>query len=95
VWILRFFILLLVVALGAALATLNADTVRFDYYFDAMDLPLSMVLVVTLGVGALFGVLAGLSLSLGVRRENARLRRSLNLAEQEISNLRKLPIRDR
>ncbi len=94
-WILKLFVILLVVVLGASLATLNAELVHFDYYFATIELPLSIVLVITLGLGALFGMLAGLALSLDIRRENTRLRRKISVAEQEISNLRTLPLQDR
>lgn len=94
-WIIKFFVILLVVVLGASLATLNADVVRFNYYFGTIELPLSLILVASLGVGALFGMLSGITLSLDQRRENARLRRKIQVAEQEISNLRTLPIQDR
>ncbi len=94
-WILKLFVILLVVVLGASLATLNAGLVHFDYYFKIIEIPLSIVLVLTLGIGALFGVLAGMTLSLEIRRENARLRRKISVAEKEISNLRTLPLQDR
>jgi putative membrane protein len=95
VWIFKFLILLTVVALGAGLAALNAEPVRFDYYFAVVRLPLSLILVGALAIGALLGVLAGLSVALEVRRENARLRRKARVTEQEITNLRTLPLQDR
>ena len=94
-WILRLIILLPVIAGGAALASLNAEQVRFDYYFGAIDVPLSFLLVGSLGAGVLLGVLASLTLALGARRESARLRRKARLTEQEIVTLRTLPLQDR
>jgi lipopolysaccharide assembly protein A len=54
-----------------------------------------VVLVGSLGVGALLGVTASLVTTLELRRDNARLRRKARLAEQEVSNLRTLPLQDR
>jgi putative membrane protein len=95
VWILRLFILVVVAILGAGLATLNASVVRFDYYFGTIQLPLSLILVVALAVGALLGVLSSLTVALEVRRENTRLRRKARVTEQEVTNLRTLPLQDR
>ncbi len=91
-WILKFLFLLVIVALGAALAALNPDAVRFDYYFGNLQLSLALLMVLALAVGTLLGVLTGLFWALGLRRENLRLRRRLELSQQELTNLRTLPV---
>ncbi len=91
-WILKFLLLLLVIALGAALAVLNPASVQFDYYFGNLQLSLALIMVLALAAGALLGAVAGLIWSLTVRRENVQLRRRLELSQQELKTLRTLPV---
>jgi len=92
VWIIKSLLLLLVVALGAALAVLNPASVQFDFYFGNLQLSLALIMASALAIGALLGVVAGLLGSLALRRENTQLRRSLELSRQELKNLRTLPV---
>lgn len=86
--------ILLIMMIGAAFAVMNAETVRIDYYFGVQELPLSVILVAAVGLGAILGVLATLSGSLRLRRENMSLRHKAKMARQEVNNLRALPIKD-
>lgn len=89
---LLFFLLVLIGGLFFGL--LNAAAVRIDYYFGARELPLSLILVITLLAGAICGVLAAGSLIFRKNREIARLRKELKLTGKELSNLRSLPQQD-
>lgn len=88
------FLLLLVLVFGLFFGLLNADPVMVNYYFGSRSVPLSFALVVMLVVGALCGALAGLGHVFRLRREIHRLRREHRIAEQELANLRALPIKD-
>ncbi|MCP4284281.1 MAG: LapA family protein [Gammaproteobacteria bacterium] len=93
----RFFnllFILLVMLVGAAFAVMNAENVNLNYYFGFTVLPLSVVLVGAVCVGAVFGILAGLSGLTSLKRENAALRREARLTAQEVKNLRTMPIKD-
>jgi putative membrane protein len=79
---------------GVALAVMNADPVNLNYYFGSRELPLSVLLVGAVFVGAILGMAAGLGGMLRVKRENADLRRQARLASEEVNNLRSLPIKD-
>lgn len=92
--IIAIIILLCLAALGLGFTVLNAEQVRLNYYFGQAELPLALVIVGTLVVGALLGLLAATWMLLARKHENRRLRRRLKLAEQEIHNLRELPVRD-
>lgn len=93
--ILAFIILLCFAAMGLGFTVLNAGDVHLNYYFGEAVLPLALIMVGTLAVGALLGLLAAAGMLMGRKHENSRLRRRLRLAEQEIHNLRELPVRDR
>lgn len=85
---------LLLLALGISFAVHNADPITLNYYFGSVTGPLSMVVVISLAVGAVLGVGTSLLLVFSQRRKVARLQRKLNTCEQEIRNLRHLPLRD-
>jgi len=85
---------LILFLLGLAFASLNAGPVTIDFYLGRGEYPLVLVLVGVLAVGTLLGALVGLGRVLRLKREIGRLRRSERLAEQEIRNLRALPLRD-
>lgn len=87
------FTLLLLAIVGSVLAYLNADGVNFNYYFSTISLPLAVLLFLALSAGALAGVLLSLGMILHSRREKAQLRRRLQVCEQEIKNLRNIPIK--
>ena len=92
--LIRLILFLLVMLLGVALAVMNAELVNLNYYFGSRELPLSVLLVGAVFVGAILGIVAGLGGTMRVKRENANLRRQARLASEEVNNLRSLPIKD-
>ena len=85
---------LLILALGLSFTLLNAEPVRVDFYLGEAQLPLSLWLAITLALGAILGVLSSLGLLWRQRREVRRVRRQAGTARKELTELRKLPIRD-
>jgi putative membrane protein len=85
---LKLIIIVAVVLLGAALTALNPQLIRFDYYFGLLELPLSWLLVAALSIGGLLGMASSLLVMLDARRDQARLRRKLRVAEYESESLR-------
>jgi putative membrane protein len=85
---------LVVILFGIIFAVLNAENVQLNYYFGSQQLPLSLAIVLSMMVGAIFGVLASINLILRSRREIARLRKASEIAEKEIANLRAIPIKN-
>jgi putative membrane protein len=86
--------ILLVVGFGLSFALLNAGLVTLDYYLGTTELPLSLALTLALVVGAILGLAAATAVLIRDKREAARLRRRLGQMEKELSELRKLPLRD-
>jgi len=83
------------VALGVSFTVHNAEPVQLNYYFGTVTGPLSLIVVLALAVGAVLGVGTSLILMLSQRRKLSSLRRKLNMCEQEIRNLRHMPLRDK
>lgn len=88
-------IFLLVSVVGLSFALMNAETVTLSYYFGTLDAPLSIIVVVSIALGALLGVSASMAMALGLKQEIVRLRRSVKVTEKEVANLRSLPLRDK
>ena len=90
-----YFIVILFAAVCAVVFTaLNPDDVTVDLYYSKITLPFSLVIVASMFFGVLLGLVAGGMLALGRRRELRKLRKQLGVAERELSNLRKLPIKE-
>lgn len=87
-----FFLFFLLI--GAAFAVLNAELVNLDYYFGSLQLPLSVVLIAFMALGAGLGVFACSGLVLRLKHENSSLRRKSQMVHEEVKNLRTIPIRD-
>ncbi len=90
-----YLIIFLIVAIaGLSFALMNAQQVTLTYYFGTIEAPLSLVVVVSIAVGALLGVLASMSMTLSLKHEISRLRKTLRNKEKELGNLRALPLKD-
>ncbi|MEF8792713.1 LapA family protein [Thiohalorhabdus sp.] len=87
---------LLVFLIGVSFALQNPQEVAIKYYFGLEwgPFPVSLIIIGVFLVGAIVGgVVASLPL-LARYRENRRLRRRMEEMEQELSRLRKLPLKD-
>lgn len=89
-----FVLVLVLVLLGLAFAVGNAKPVEVNYFLATRELPLAMTLVLALVLGALIGLLFSLTMMIRLKRETLRLRRQVRLVEQEVINLRNIPIKD-
>lgn len=86
---------LLLLAIGVSFAVHNAEPVQLSYYFGTVSGPISLIVVVALFAGAVLGVVTSLVIVLAQRRKVSQLRRKLEVCEQEIRNLRQIPVRDK
>ena len=87
-------IFLILVIFGIVFAVLNAEPVELNYYFGSKEVALSLILVLAMIVGAILGIIASASMIISNRREVMKLRKSVEVAEKEVANLRAIPIRD-
>jgi putative membrane protein len=87
-------ILLILILLGLSFALLNAEPVVINYYIGSDRLPLSLLLVYSLGIGALLGLLVGLTMYLKAKKEAFWLMHRLKSLEKEVANLRVMPLKD-
>lgn len=89
-----FLSLIIVVVFGLSFAVLNAEPVSLNYYFGYHDIPLSMVVVLSLAVGAVTGVLVSVGMILRLKQQLGSLRRKLKAAEKQVGPLHILPAKE-
>lgn len=87
-------LLILVVIVAASFASLNPGDVRLDLAFGVIETRLSFAFAVTFVLGWLVGLATLAGLSLKLLNDRRKLKKSVKLAEAEVSNLRRLPMRD-
>ena len=92
--LLGFVSLIVLVVFGLSFAVLNAQPVSLNYYFGYRDIPLSMVVVLSLAVGAGIGILFSLGVILRLKQQLARLRGNLQAARKQADQLPILSARD-
>ena len=92
--ILKIGVIFVLLAIGILFAGKNATQVQLDYVVGETLVPLSIVMVLTLVFGAVLGIIASIGLILKTRKELSRVKKSAEMAEREIANLRTIPIKD-
>ena len=93
--ILSYLFLLAIILLGISFATLNSGLVTVNYYIGHKAMPLSLLLVSLFATGCLLGLAVGLWLLIKAKLRVYRLKHQLKIAEQEINNLRAIPLQDK
>ena len=92
--IINFIIALFIIILGITFAILNAEPVTVHYYVGIKQLPLSFIMAITLSIGITIGLLIMGLITLRLKAEKHYLKKRLKVTEQEIENLRTIPIKD-
>lgn len=88
-------LVVIVILIGVTFTTKNAQMVEFNYYFGIhWNAPLSFMLLTTFTIGIAFGMFASLAMLARMQRQLLQVRRESRQLEQEVNNLRALPIRD-
>lgn len=87
-------VFILVLVVGIAFTSLNAQPVTLDYFLGRAETTLPWVLLVSLAAGFVVGLIVTGFALFSARRDVRRLRRQLRSLEAEVTNLRNLPIRN-
>lgn len=86
--LLNVLILVLFILVAFGFSALNSESVVIHYYLGSRALPLPVVILIAIALGALLGIMASLGLVLKARHQSGRLRRTLKKTEQEVGHLR-------
>lgn len=81
--ILLIIVALIVAFLGAAFAVRNAHPVAFNYYLGEVNLPLSIIMVVSLAAGVVLGILSTLSAIIRLKFKSSSYARKCKNLEQD------------
>lgn len=87
-------ILVVVILAAASFASLNPGDIRLDLAFGVVETRVSLAFAVTLALGWLIGLATLAGYALKLLNDRRKLRKSVRLAEEEVNNLRRLPMRD-
>lgn len=90
--LIAFYILLILT--GVSFAALNASTVLVNFYFTTITMPISVLMVMTLGVGLLLGLLLFSYRYWSLKVEHMKVKNQLKMTEKEIQNLRTIPLKN-
>lgn len=86
---------ILVLFIGVAFAIQNRQVVELDYYFGlTWSGPLSLALLASFTIGVVAGYLVSLRMVVRMQRQLVQARKEIRQIEQEVINLRSLPIKD-
>lgn len=85
---------LVLIIIGVTFAAINASDVQVNFYVTSFRLPMSILMVIVLGVGVLIGFIIFSLRYWRLKREYKKLKSQLNLTEKEIKNLRAIPLKD-
>lgn len=78
-----FLMMVLLVVIGLSFAVLNSEPVLLNYYFGSRAIPLSLIVVGALAVGAVFGVLASLGVVIKLKSQTSGLRKKIRILEKD------------
>ena len=89
-----FLLIFIVIAVLISVFTLeNLDPVTIHFLTQNLQAPLGVALLFCLGTGALVGVLFSAGLAVKNKSRAKSLAKKISVVEQEIANLRQLPIK--
>lgn len=88
-------LVIVVLLVGVTFSFKNAQPVELHYYFGIhWKTPLAFMFLTAVTLGIVIGFLASLGMVARMQRQITGMRRETRQLEQEVHNLRALPIRD-
>ena len=85
---------ILVLITAAAFAALNEQVINLNYFIGVLETKLTFVIITSFLLGMIFTLLLIIGYIIKLRIQTRRMKSSLRLKEQELNNLRELPVKD-
>ena len=92
--IVKIILVVVILVSGLLFHLKNNQAIELSYYVGTIELPLSVLMVLALCVGALLGVLASMPLLIKLKQNKLKLEKQVQNSEKEINNLRVIPLKD-
>ena len=92
--LLQFLLVIVLLGITAAFAALNDGIITINYFIGESDLRLTYLLLACFAIGGLMGFLMLLGNYLKLKLELRKLKSTISINNQELSNLRELPVKD-
>lgn len=86
--IISYIIAIILILFGLSFALLNARPVNLNYYIGSVDISLSLLLILTVGLGILIGLIVCIGPILKLKTKNHQLKTRVRQLEQEIVTIR-------
>jgi putative membrane protein len=86
--IIFYIIAIILVLFGLSFALLNASIVKLNYYLGTVEIPLSLLLLLTVALGVVIGLIASLGPFFKLRRKNHQLRLRIKQLEHQIVTIK-------
>ncbi len=86
---------LLIIVFGVTFAALNANPVSVNLYIASYSLPVSVLIICSLGIGLLLGFFLFYGRYWRIKRNLRKTEKQLELVKKEIKNLRSIPLTDK
>jgi len=83
---------LLLIVLGVTFAALNAKSAHINLYLTTLTMPVSVLMILMLGIGILLGFFLFMGRYVRLKAECHKIKGQLKLTEKEIKNLRAIPL---
>lgn len=83
---------LLLIIIGVSFAALNAKSAHINLYLTTLTMPVSVLMMLMLGVGILIGFFIFMGRYWRLKAECHKIKNQLKLTEKEIKNLRAIPL---
>lgn len=92
--LLQLLVVIIILVVASAFAALNEQVINLNYFIGLVETRLTFVIIISFILGALFCFMIMITFFVKSRMERRRLQRKLRLKDQELVNLRELPVKD-
>ncbi len=92
--IFSYIVWIVLIIVGASFAILNSQTLPLNYFVGKTTIYFPLLFLLLLLFGAMLGVLALLPFLIRNKAKIHRLKHKMKTLEQEVTNLRAIPIKD-
>lgn len=92
--VIYYLLLLFIVAICVSFAYLNSTPIKLNYFIGSAEISVAILVICSITLGVLLGVVVLLPSLFRAKFGNRQLTSQIRRVEQELNNLRSIPIND-